>query len=78
MEQEVRHGLPDGTFIPELMTFPVFSRRAVSGHFNHPHDRPWKNIDEYVVPGLASVLGTSQTTLKWFATLFIANPSVAI
>jgi hypothetical protein len=78
MEQEVRHGLPDGTCHLELMTFLVLLRRAVSGHFNHPHDRPWKNIDECVVPGLASVLGTSQTTLKWFATPFIANPSVAI
>jgi hypothetical protein len=33
--------------------------RAVYGHFAHPHDRPWKDIDQCVLPGLARLVGKS-------------------
>ena len=33
--------------------------RAVYGHFAHPHERPWKDIDQCVTPGLARLVGKS-------------------
>jgi hypothetical protein len=45
--------------IPKLIIQEV-GARAVAGHFNHPHQRPWKSIDETVVPGLAKVVGMSR------------------
>ncbi|KAJ9125145.1 hypothetical protein QFC22_000099 [Naganishia vaughanmartiniae] len=41
-----------------IQEIDVWSKRAVYGHFAHPHDRPWKNIDDTVVPGLAKVVAT--------------------
>ncbi|CED84498.1 kynureninase [Phaffia rhodozyma] len=37
----------------------VWSSKAVLGHFDHPHDRPWKSIDDKVVPALKAVVGAS-------------------
>ncbi|KAJ9102951.1 hypothetical protein QFC19_004507 [Naganishia cerealis] len=47
----------------------VWSKRAVYGHFAHPHNRPWKNIDECVVPGLAKVVGAKESEIAHTSTL---------
>lgn len=48
---------------PFPFPLPILSltlyRRAVLGHFDHPHDRPWKSIDEKVTPALAAVVGAA-------------------
>lgn len=35
----------------------VDAARAVTGHFNHPHDRAFKSLEERLVPGLAKLVG---------------------
>lgn len=47
----------------------VWSRRAVSGHFNHPHNRPWKTIDDPVIPGLAKLVGAKESEVAHSSTL---------
>lgn len=41
----------------ELGLNAAHSARAVTGHFNHPHDRAFKNLEEKLVPGLAKLVG---------------------
>lgn len=46
-----------------LSHWPFFSladiapHSAVMGHFDHPHSRPWKDIDDHVTPALAALVG---------------------
>ncbi|KAJ9108770.1 hypothetical protein QFC21_000090 [Naganishia friedmannii] len=52
-----------------MQEIDVWSKRAVYGHFAHPHDRPWKNIDDTVLPGLAKVVGAKQSEIAHTSTL---------
>lgn len=55
---------PSSPRLQLLIVFPssfnLFS--AVLGHFNHPHSRPWKDIDDTVVPALATIVGASSAS----------------
>jgi kynureninase len=45
--------------------------RAVEGHFDHPHDRNWKDITDHVNPVLATLAGRiSLCTSSPFLTCF--------
>lgn len=35
----------------------VWKSHAVQGHFDHPHNRPWKSCDELVKPSLGRLVG---------------------
>jgi kynureninase len=42
---------------------------AVTGHFNHPHSRPWKHVDAPLTPLLAKVLGAQEDEVAHTSTL---------
>lgn len=48
-----RQGLPAASVGQQLIS----SSRAVVGHFDHPHDRAFKNLENNMVPGLAKLVG---------------------
>lgn len=35
----------------------VWQERGVQGHFDHPYNRPWVRVDDYVRPQMASIVG---------------------
>lgn len=41
----------------------------MSGHFDHPHGRPWKTIDDPVIPGLAKLVGAKESEVAHSSTL---------
>jgi kynureninase len=45
------------------------SRRAVTGHFLHPHSRPWKNVDAPLTPHLAKLVGAKEEEVAHSSTL---------
>jgi kynureninase len=42
---------------------------AVTGHFSHPHSRPWKHVDAPLTPLLAKVLGAQEDEVAHTSTL---------
>lgn len=44
-------------------------RSAVTGHFSHPHSRPWKHVDAPLTPLLAKVLGAQEDEVAHTSTL---------
>lgn len=55
-----------------LLTIPYRAyrkNRGVLGHFDHPLDRPWKNIDSLVIPGLATVVGAKRSEVACMGSL---------
>ena len=40
----------------------IWSRQGVTGHFSHPLSRPWKDITDSVVPGVARLVGAAHDT----------------
>lgn len=47
----------------------VWSRFGVNGHFDHPHGRPWANIDERVTRFTAEIVGAKRSEVAVMATL---------
>ncbi|CCA69230.1 related to BNA5-kynureninase, required for biosynthesis of nicotinic acid from tryptophan via kynurenine pathway [Serendipita indica DSM 11827] len=47
----------------------VWGKRAVEGHFDHPHDRNWKDITDHVNPLLASLVGADPVEVACMGTL---------
>jgi kynureninase len=47
---------------------PAYSS-AVTGHFDHPHSRPWKNVDVPLIPHLAKLLGAEEDEIAHTSTL---------
>lgn len=35
----------------------IYIYRGVEGHWNHPYNRPWATVDEYVKEPLARLVG---------------------
>ena len=54
---------------PSLTCQPFLRRSAVVGHFDHPHGRPWKDIDQKVTAGLASIVGAEEAEVACTSTL---------
>ena len=42
---------------------------AVTGHFAHPHGRPWKHIDAPLTPRLATLIGAKEEEVAHTSTL---------
>lgn len=42
---------------------------AVTGHFEHPHSRPWKNVDAPLTPLLAKLVGAKESEVAHSSTL---------
>jgi hypothetical protein len=49
--------------------YGLLGRSAVVGHFDHPHDRPWKDIDQTVTAGLAAIVGAEEAEVACTSTL---------
>jgi kynureninase len=49
--------------------FRASGKRAVVGHFDHPHGRPWKDIDQTVTPQLATLVGALPSEVACTSTL---------
>ncbi|KAG8833523.1 Kynureninase (L-kynurenine hydrolase) [Serendipita sp. 399] len=47
----------------------VWGKRAVEGHFDHPHGRNWKDITDHVNPILASLVGAKLDEVACMGTL---------
>ncbi|PBK78053.1 kynureninase [Armillaria solidipes] len=47
----------------------VWSKRAVVGHFSHPHQREWVDICDHVTPLLAEVVGAKEKEVACMGTL---------
>nr|ODO02537.1 kynureninase [Cryptococcus depauperatus CBS 7855] len=47
----------------------VWSTSCVTGHFKHPHGRPWKHVDESLTPNLAKLLGAQEEEVAHTSTL---------
>ncbi|KAK4688435.1 kynureninase, partial [Tremellales sp. Uapishka_1] len=47
----------------------VWSTRAVNGHFDHPHSRPWKHVDAPLTPLLADLIGAEESEVAHSSTL---------
>lgn len=47
----------------------VWSKRAVVGHFSHPHQREWVDICDHVTPLLAEVVGAQEKEVACMGTL---------
>ncbi|KAI9571223.1 pyridoxal phosphate-dependent transferase [Boletus coccyginus] len=47
----------------------VWGTRAVEGHFKHPHDREWANIEDTVNPLLAELVGAQEKEVACMGTL---------
>lgn len=43
--------------------------RAVEGHFNHPHERPWMPIADTLCPTLAHLVGAKTEEVACMSTL---------
>ena len=41
---------------------PLHSDSGVEGHFDHPHDRAWVNIQDKATPILAEIVGSVPTS----------------
>ncbi len=42
---------------------------AVTGHFSHPHNRPWKHVDRPLTPTLAKLVGAKEDEVAHSSTL---------
>ncbi|OCF73607.1 kynureninase [Kwoniella mangroviensis CBS 8886] len=47
----------------------VWGTSSVTGHFNHPHKRPWKHVDEPLTPHLAKIVGAKESEVAHSSTL---------
>ncbi|WVQ97101.1 kynureninase [Kwoniella sp. CBS 9459] len=47
----------------------VWSTRTVTGHFQHPHNRPWKHVDAPLTPHLANIVGAKESEVAHTSTL---------
>ncbi|KII88612.1 hypothetical protein PLICRDRAFT_54440 [Plicaturopsis crispa FD-325 SS-3] len=47
----------------------VWGKRAVEGHFDHPHGREWMNIANHVTPLLAELVGAKEPEVACLSTL---------
>lgn len=41
----------------------------MTGHFNHPYQRPWKHVDEPLTPHLAKLVGAREEEVAHTSTL---------
>jgi len=48
---------PVGTRTLVLEELEVWKQQGVTGHFDHPHGRPWVSMDEQVTAKMANVVG---------------------
>ncbi|WVW82086.1 kynureninase [Kwoniella bestiolae CBS 10118] len=47
----------------------VWSTSSVTGHFSHPHKRPWKHVDQPLTPHLAKLVGAKESEVAHSSTL---------
>ncbi|ODO11787.1 kynureninase [Cryptococcus amylolentus CBS 6273] len=47
----------------------VWGTSSVTGHFNHPHNRPWKYVDRPLTPLLAKLIGAKEDEVAHTSTL---------
>ncbi|WFD41746.1 kynureninase [Malassezia psittaci] len=47
----------------------VWSKFGVNGHFDHPHNRPWANIDERVARFVAEIVGAKRSEVAVMGSL---------
>ncbi|WWC58390.1 kynureninase [Kwoniella dejecticola CBS 10117] len=47
----------------------VWSTSSVTGHFSHPHHRPWKHVDQPLTPHLAKLVGAKESEVAHSSTL---------
>ncbi|WVQ71039.1 kynureninase [Cryptococcus sp. DSM 104548] len=47
----------------------VWGTSSVTGHFNHPHKRPWKHVDQPLTPLLAKIIGAKESEVAHTSTL---------
>lgn len=67
MVQQVRSPRKDRLESPSSCALTQDS--AVTGHFSHPHSRPWKHVDAPLTPLLAKVLGAQEDEVAHTSTL---------
>ena len=51
------------------LSYGLLGCSAVVGHFDHPHGRPWKDIDQTVTAGLAAIVGAEEAEVACTSTL---------
>lgn len=49
----------------------VWANQGVTGHFDHPHSRPWVTIDDTVVDQASEIVGAKQTEVAIANTLTV-------
>ncbi|ORX35949.1 kynureninase [Kockovaella imperatae] len=47
----------------------VWATSGVTGHFSHPHSRPWKHVDAPITPRLAALIGAKEEEVAHTSTL---------
>ncbi|KAK7693603.1 hypothetical protein QCA50_003172 [Cerrena zonata] len=47
----------------------VWGSRAVEGHFDHPHNRPWTNLADAAHPIFAELVGANESEVACMGTL---------
>ncbi|WRT63966.1 kynureninase [Kwoniella shivajii] len=47
----------------------VWGSSSVTGHFSHPHSRPWKHVDRPLTPHLAKLVGAKESEVAHSSTL---------
>ncbi|WWD17989.1 kynureninase [Kwoniella shandongensis] len=52
-----------------LEELDVWSTSTVTGHFKHPHNRPWKHVDAPLTPHLAKIIGAKEEEVAHSSTL---------
>ncbi|KAK8865826.1 kynureninase [Kwoniella newhampshirensis] len=52
-----------------LEELDVWSTSTVTGHFKHPHGRPWKHVDAPLTPHLAKIVGAKEEEVAHSSTL---------
>lgn len=52
-----------------LEELDVWSSSSVTGHFRHPHQRPWKHVDRPLTPLLAEIVGAKEEEVAHTSTL---------
>jgi hypothetical protein len=67
--QSPRRDGPDGTEHYVTPSNLADSRSSVTGHFSHPHNRPWKHVDAPLTPSLAKLVGAKEEEVAHSSTL---------
>jgi kynureninase len=58
-----------GRSVSMAFTASTETNSAVTGHFKHKFDRPWKHVDKPMTPHLARLIGAKESEVAHSSTL---------